>query len=80
MCVVPAAPREQKPSLKTKTYKFIGFGDIHGPEPYKFIGFGDIHGPLRPAGQDKVCKFVIRESAEWAEPLEKVSLVPIGAP
>ena len=19
--------------------------DIHGPEPYKFIGFGDIHGP-----------------------------------
>ncbi len=28
-----------------KPYKFIGFGDIHGPKPYKFIGFGDIHGP-----------------------------------
>ncbi len=26
-------------------YKFIGFGDIHGPKPYKFTGFGDIHGP-----------------------------------
>ncbi len=22
-----------------KPYKFIGFGDIHGPNPYKFIGF-----------------------------------------
>ena len=27
------------------TYKFRGFGDIHGPEPYNFIGFGDVHGP-----------------------------------
>ena len=26
-------------------YKFIGFGDIHGPKPYKSIRFGDIHGP-----------------------------------
>jgi hypothetical protein len=25
----------------TRSYKFIGFGDIHGPKPYKFIGFGD---------------------------------------
>ncbi len=25
----------------TKPYKFIGFGDIHGPKHYKFIGFGD---------------------------------------
>ncbi len=31
--------------LDRKPYKFIGFGDIHGPKPYKFIGFGDIHGP-----------------------------------
>ncbi len=23
----------------TKPYKFIGFGDIHGPKPFKFIGF-----------------------------------------
>ncbi len=23
----------------TNTYRFIGFGDIHGPKPYKFIGF-----------------------------------------
>ncbi len=23
----------------TKPYKFIWFGDIHGPKPYKFIGF-----------------------------------------
>ena len=22
----------------TKPYKFIGFGDIHGPKPYEFIG------------------------------------------
>ena len=29
----------------TKPYKFIGFGDINGPNPYEFIGFGDIHGP-----------------------------------
>ena len=28
-----------------KSYKNIGFDDIHGPKPYKFIGFGDIHGP-----------------------------------
>jgi hypothetical protein len=27
------------------TYKFIGFGDIHGPQTYKFIGLGDIQGP-----------------------------------
>ncbi len=27
-----------------KPYKFIGFGDIHGPKPYEFIGFGDLHG------------------------------------
>ena len=26
-------------------YKFIGFGDIYGPNPNKFIGFGDIYGP-----------------------------------
>ncbi len=24
----------------TKPYKFIWFGDLHGPKPYKFIGFG----------------------------------------
>jgi hypothetical protein len=24
----------------TKPYKFIWFGDIHGPKPYKLIGFG----------------------------------------
>ncbi len=30
----------------TKTSKFTGFGDIRGrPKPYKFIGFGNIHGP-----------------------------------
>jgi hypothetical protein len=29
----------------TNTYKFIGFGHIHGPKPYKFTGFGHIHGP-----------------------------------
>jgi hypothetical protein len=23
----------------TKPYKFIWFGDVHGPNPYKFIGF-----------------------------------------
>ncbi len=23
----------------TKTYKSIGFGDIHGPKPYQVIGF-----------------------------------------
>ncbi len=34
-----------------KPYKFIGFGDIHGPKSYKFIRFGDIHGP-------KPCKFI----------------------
>ena len=32
-------------SLSEGNYKFVGFGDIHGPKPYKFIGFGDIHGP-----------------------------------
>ncbi len=29
----------------TKPYKYIGFGDIHGPKTYKSTGFGDIHGP-----------------------------------
>ncbi len=27
-------------TLTEKPYKFIGFGDIHGPKPYKCIGFG----------------------------------------
>ena len=27
------------------SYKFIGFGDLHGPKPYQFMGFGDLHGP-----------------------------------
>ncbi len=36
-------------SLEATPYKFIGFGDIHGPKPYKFIGFGDIDGP-KPYG------------------------------
>jgi hypothetical protein len=31
-------------SLGTKPYKFIGFGDVHGPKPYEFIGFGDVQG------------------------------------
>ncbi len=31
--------------LKREPYKFIGFGNIHGPKPYKFTGFGNIHGP-----------------------------------
>jgi hypothetical protein len=35
---------QTKPS-PDETYKFLGFGDIHGPKPYKFIGLGDIHGP-----------------------------------
>ncbi len=29
----------------TKPYKFIWFGDTHGPKPYEFIWLGDIHGP-----------------------------------
>ncbi len=33
----------QEMTVVTKPYKFIGFGDIHGPKPYEFIGFGDIH-------------------------------------
>ena len=27
-----------------KAYKFIVFGNIHGPTGYKFIRLGDIHG------------------------------------
>ncbi len=34
-----------KESSETNAYKFIGFGDTHGPKPYKFIGFGDSYGP-----------------------------------
>ncbi len=36
---------EQVRSLRGEPYKFIGFGDIYGPEPYKFAGFGGIYGP-----------------------------------
>ncbi len=43
--LLPDDPENLRP------YKFIGFGDIHGPKPYKFIGFGDVHGP-------KPCKFI----------------------
>jgi hypothetical protein len=28
---------------RVESYKFIGFGDIHGPKPYTFIGFGDLY-------------------------------------
>ncbi len=40
--------RVRDPRINTNTYKFTGFGDIHGPKPYEFIGFGDIHGPRVP--------------------------------
>jgi hypothetical protein len=37
------------------SYKFIGFGSIHGPKPYKFIGFGamDVTKPYKFIGRAK---------------------------
>ncbi len=40
VCSVNCSSRRR---VDAKPYKFIGFGDIHGPTPYEFIGFGDIH-------------------------------------
>ncbi len=39
----PSAWASLRPN--TQPYKFIGFGDIHGPKPYTFIGLGDTNGP-----------------------------------
>ncbi len=51
-------------SSGSKPYRFVGFGDIHGPKPFKILGFGDIHGPkaskfmgFGDAHGPKPCKF-----------------------
>ncbi len=42
---VASTGKQPHSSGPRKPYKFIGFGDIHGPKPYKFIGFGGSQGP-----------------------------------
>jgi hypothetical protein len=40
----PHNPCKKMRGFAPQIYKFIGFGDFHGPKPYEFIRFGDIHG------------------------------------
>ncbi len=49
-----------------KPYKFIGFGDIHGPKPYKFIGYTRtrVQGPMCTADPGLLVAALVLGTAE----------------
>ncbi len=41
--LVPATKKSNAKPIMPKPYRFIRFGDFHGPKACKFMGFGDVH-------------------------------------
>ena len=61
--------------MDPKPYKFVKFGDIHGPKLHKFTRFGDIHDP-KPEFRTRLINYWL--PSYWHDVLQIVGLADLS--